>query len=189
MVSLLAVNLAMRTGGGSGYLTLVAFIFILPFFIFSGYAGHIADVFSKRRVLVVTKAFEIIVMGLAILAFLSERIELMLGIVFLMGLQSTFFSPAKYGILPEMLPDKDLSRANGLLEMSTFLAIILGTSIGGAMVAAWEDQLAWVGLALVMIAITGALTSFGISKVPPSGSPKSHRLNPWAEIGTGIRRL
>jgi acyl-[acyl-carrier-protein]-phospholipid O-acyltransferase/long-chain-fatty-acid--[acyl-carrier-protein] ligase len=88
-----------------------------------------------------------------------------------------------------MLPDRDLSRANGLLEMSTFLAIILGTSIGGALVAVWKDQLVWIGLVLVMIAVTGALTSFGISKVPPSGSAKPLRLNPWGEIGTGTRRL
>jgi len=121
VVSLLAVNLAISAGGGSAYLSLVGAVFMLPFFLFSGYAGHMADVFSKRNVLVITKAFEIIAMVLGLFALLSGQFELMLDVVFLMALQSTFFSPAKYGILPEMLPDKDLSRANGLLEMSTFL--------------------------------------------------------------------
>ena len=111
VITLLAANLAISAGGGSGYLPLIAAVFMLPFVIFSGYAGHLADVSSKRNVLVVTKVFEIVAMILAFFAFFTERIELMVGILFLMGLQSTFFSPAKYGILPEMLPDKDLSES------------------------------------------------------------------------------
>ncbi|MFQ5851610.1 MAG: MFS transporter [Candidatus Binatia bacterium] len=189
VVSLLAANLAISGGGGSGYLSLVGAVFILPFFLFSGYAGHVADLFSKRTVLVVTKAFEIFVMILALLAFGSERVEPMLGVLFLMALQSTFFSPAKYGILPEMLPDKDLSRANGLLEMSTFLAIILGTSIGSVMFAIWKGRLGLIALVLIVIALVGAFASLGISRVPPSGARKSFRVNPLAEIGGGIRRL
>ncbi|MFQ5961551.1 MAG: MFS transporter, partial [Candidatus Methylomirabilales bacterium] len=189
VVAMLAVHVATSSGGGSGQLSLVGAVFIVPFFLFSGYAGHVADVFSKRSVLIVTKALEIVAMALGIFAFLSGRIELMLGVLFLMALQSTFFSPAKYGILPEMLPDKDLSRGNGLIEMTTFLAIILGTSIGSVMFAAWKNQLGWIGLILTVIAVTGTLTSLGISRVPPSGARKPFRPNPWAEIGRGLTRL
>ena len=189
VVSLLAVNAAVSAGGGSGALSLISVIFILPFFLFSGYAGYAADACSKRTVLVVTKAFEIGAMGLGFFAFLSGRIELMLGVLFLMALQATFFSPAKYGILPELLPDKDLSRANGLLEMSTFLAILLGTSLGSMMFVAWKDRLGVIGLVLVVISIAGTLASLGIPKVPPAGTGKSFRLNPWAEILSGLRRL
>jgi len=189
VVSLLAVNLAISAGGGSGYLPWVGAVFMLPFFLFSGYAGHMADVFSKRNVLVITKAFEIVAMVLGLFALLSGRIELMLGIVFLMALQSTFFSPAKYGILPEMLPDKDLSRGNGLLEMSTFLAIILGTWLAGEMLAAWKERLEVIGLVLIGLAVVGTITSLGIVKVPASGAQKPFKLNPWAEIGSGIKRL
>lgn len=189
VVTLLAADLAISAGGGSGYLPLVAAVFILPFVIFSGYAGHLADVFSKRNVLVVTKVFEILAMILAFFAFFTERIELMVGIVFLMGIQSTFFSPAKYGILPEMLPDRDLSRANGLLEMSTFLAIILGTWLGGEMLAAWNDRLGLIGLVLVGIAVAGTITSLGILRVSPSGAEKPFQMNPWAQIGSGMKRL
>ncbi|MFQ5961156.1 MAG: MFS transporter, partial [Candidatus Methylomirabilales bacterium] len=189
VVAMLAVSVATSSGGGSGPLSLVGAVFILPFFLFSGYAGHAADVFSKRTVLIVTKALEIVAMTLGFFAFLSGRIDLMLGVLFLMALQSTFFSPAKYGILPEMLPDKDLSRGNGLLEMTTFLAIILGTSIGSVMFAGWKDHLGWIGLILIGIAIAGTITSLGISYVPPSGSRKRFRLNPWAEIGKGLKRL
>jgi len=189
VVSLLAADLATSTGGGSGYLSLVGAVFMLPFFFFSGYAGHVADVFSKRNVLVITKAFEIVAMALGFFAFLSQRIELMLGVVFLMALQSTFFSPAKYGILPEMIPDKDLSRANGLLEMSTFLAIILGTWLGGEMLAFWKDHMGLIGLVLIGIAVAGTITSLGIVKVPPFGAQKPFQLNPWAQIGSGMKRL
>ncbi len=189
VVSMIAVNMAAASGGGSGALSLVGAVFILPFLFFSGYAGHLADVYSKRSVLIVTKCFEIIWMGLSFLAFLSGRIDLMLGVLFLMALQSTFFSPAKYGILPEMLPDKDLSRANGLLEMSTFLAIILGTSIGSLMFAAWKDRLGLISLFLIAIAVSGTLISLGISRVPASGVHKPFPLNPWGEISKGIKRL
>lgn len=189
VVSLLAVGAHAGSREGSTYLSLAGFVFNLPFFLFSGYAGHLADVFSKRKVLIIVKFFEIVAMSLAFLAFFSNRIELMLGILFLMALQSTFFSPAKYGILPEMLHDKDLSRANGLLEMTTFLAIILGTSIGGLLCEFWKDQLGLIGLLLITIAVVGALTSLGIAKVPASGARKPFRLNPWAEIHIGIRHL
>src|SRR5881296_3632661 len=162
VVSLLAVNAAVSAGGGSGALSLISVIFILPFFLFSGYAGHAADAYSKRTVLVVTKAFEIGAMGLGFFAFLSGRIELMLGVLFLMALQATFFSPAKYGILPELLPDKDLSRANGLLEMSTFVAIVAGTALGSYMLAVWNSDLWVVGAAVLAIAVVGTATSFAI---------------------------
>ena len=189
IVSMLAVNLAAHQGGGSGYLSLVGAVFILPFFLFSGYAGHFADVLNKRTVLIATKSFEIVAMTLALFAFRSGRIEPMLGILFLMALQSTFFSPAKYGILPEMLPDKDLSRANGLLEMSTFLAIIMRTSGGSIMFAVWKDRLELIGLVLITIAVAGILVSRGISRVSPSGARKPFRLNPWGEVHQGIQRI
>ncbi|MGH7829536.1 MAG: MFS transporter, partial [Candidatus Binatia bacterium] len=189
VVSLLAGEIGVVSGEAGGYVSLVGAIFILPYFLFSGYAGYLSDVFDKRTVLIFSKSTEIVVMGLAWLAFWSGRIELMLAGLFFVALKSTFFSPAKYAILPEMFPDRELSRANGLLEMSTFLAIILGTSIGGIMFAVWKGSLGWIGLVLVLIAIAGTLASWGISRVPPSGARKPFRLNPWAEIGSGIRRL
>lgn len=189
VLSLLAVSGLAHGTDGSTYLPLIGALFILPFFLFSGYAGHLADVYSKRQVLVLTKVFEIVVMSLGLLAFLVGRIELMLGVLFLMALQSTFFSPAKYGILPEMLPNKDLSRANGWLEMSTFLAIILGTTVGSAMFAAWQGHLETIGLILIVIAVAGTFTSFSIPRVPPSGVRKPFRCNPWSEISRGLVRL
>ena len=189
IVTLVALDIPAAAGGGNQYIPLIGGLFILPFFLFSGYAGYLADVYSKRNILVAVKVFEIVAMSLGFLAFFADRIEPMLGVVFLMGLHSTFFSPAKYGILPEMLPDKDLSRGNGLLEMSTFLAIILGTSVGGAIYEAWKDRLGWIGMVLMVIAVLGTLTSLGITKVRPSGAPKKFVLNPLAEIWQGTKQL
>src|SRR5215471_221916 len=140
VISLLAVHAASSAAGGGSQPSLIGAVFVLPFFLFSGYAGYAADVYSKRSVLVLTKALEIVVKGLGWLALLSGHSALMLGVLFLLALQATFFSPAKYSILPELVADQELSHANGFLEMSGFLAIILGTSLGGIMFAAWKNQ-------------------------------------------------
>ena len=189
IVTLVALDIPSAAGGGNQYIPLIGGLFILPFLLFSGYSGHLADVHSKRNVLVAVKVFEIVAMSLGLLAFFFDRIEPMLVVVFLMGLHSTIFSPAKYGILPEMLPDKDLSRGNGLLEMSTFLAIILGTAVGGTIYEAWKDRLGWIGVVLVGIAVLGTLTSLGITKVRPSGAVNEFVLNPLTEIWQGTQRL
>src|SRR6185295_20031525 len=110
-VSLVALN-AVVSGAGSFYVDLIALLFILPSALFSGYAGQLADVYSKRAVLVGFKVFEIFVMTLALIAFLAGGIDSMLVIVFLMGVHAAFFSPAKYGILPEMVPNAELSPGN-----------------------------------------------------------------------------
>ena len=186
VVSLVALN---AIAGGGFYVDLIAFLFILPSALFSGYAGHLADVCSKRAVLVSVKIFEIAVMALALAAFAAGGVAPMLVIVFLMGVHAAFFSPAKYGILPEMLPDAELSRGNGLLEMSTFVAIILGTSLSGPVYTAWKERPEWIGILLVAIAALGTWTSFGITKVPAASPQRRFRLNPFGEIWQGLRRL
>ena len=189
IVTLVALDIPVSAGGGKHYIPLIGGLFILPFLLFSGYSGYLADVYSKKKVLVAVKCFEIVAMSLGLLAFFLNRMEPMLVVVFLMGLHSTIFSPAKYGILPEILSDQDLSRGNGLLEMSTFMAIILGTSLGGTIYEAGKDRLGWIGVVLVAIAMLGTLTSLGIARVPPSGSAKKFVSNPIAEIWHGTRRL
>src|SRR5260370_11677416 len=145
-------------------------ICVLPFLLSSGYSGHLADSISKRTVLISVKVFEVFVMGLAFAVFFSTRMELMLVVLFLMALHSTIFSPAKYGIVPEMLPDKDLSRANALLEMSTFGAIVLGTSIGSFLFTAWKDEACKIALVQLVAAVLCLLSSFKITRVAPAGT-------------------
>ncbi len=189
IVSMRAVHVAAKTGSGSEYLALAGAVFVLPFLLFSGYSGHLADAFSKRKVLISVKVFEVLVMGLGLAAFFSTRIELMLVVLFLMALHSTIFSPAKYGIVPEMLADRDLSRANALLEMSTFVAIVLGTSLGSFLFTLWRERPWNMGLATLGVALAGLAVSFKIARVRPAGAAGPFRANPFSEIATGTKHL
>jgi acyl-[acyl-carrier-protein]-phospholipid O-acyltransferase / long-chain-fatty-acid--[acyl-carrier-protein] ligase len=171
------------------YVPLVPAVFTLPSLLFSGYAGHLADAVSKRSVLIGVKAFEIAIMlfGLAVLH--AGWVEGMLGVVFLMGLHAAIFGPAKYGIVPEMVEDRELSRANALLEMSTFVAIVLGIAGGGVLVAVWRAAAWRIGVVTLGIAIVGFATSLGIARVPASGAKQAFRWNPFGEIASSTRHL
>ena len=164
-------------------------MFIAPFLLFSGYAGDFADRFSKRRVIVAMKIFEIVAMALAVPALASGRFDLQMAVLFLMGTQATCFSPAKYGIVPEIVPDEDLSRANGLLEMSTFLAIVLGTAIGGPLLVMWRDRPAWIGVGLTAVAVLGTLVATRIPAVAPARPAGRIVINPFGETWRSVRRL
>jgi acyl-[acyl-carrier-protein]-phospholipid O-acyltransferase/long-chain-fatty-acid--[acyl-carrier-protein] ligase len=185
VVSFLAMDALGKVNG----VAVAGAVFILPFLLFSGYAGHLADVRSKRQVLVWTKSLEVIAMLLAVPALLTGRVDFLLAVLFLMAAQSTLFSPAKYGIVPELWPEEELSRANGLLEMSTFVAIVLGSSVGGAVFAAWRDTPMAIGGFLVAIAVIGTVTSLRIPET--AVMPRPHKLHwaPWGEIFAGFRRL
>ncbi len=100
MVSMLAVEIAANTQLGARYLSIAYAVFVLPFLLFAGHAGQLADRFSKTRVLQITKALEIVTMLLGLSRLLLNRIELLLVVLFLLADQANFFSPAKYGILP-----------------------------------------------------------------------------------------
>jgi acyl-[acyl-carrier-protein]-phospholipid O-acyltransferase / long-chain-fatty-acid--[acyl-carrier-protein] ligase len=188
VVSMLAVH-AVAAGRAGRELSIVSAVFILPFLLFSGYAGQLADVYSKRTVLVVSKSLEIVAATLGLVAFTFGHLQLTYAVLFLIALQATFFSPAKYGILPEMLPDRELSRANGVLEMSTFVAIVLGTAVGGYLFEAWRAHLWLVGLLVVMVAAVGTVTSFWIPQVAAAAPDQRVDRNPWGEIWTGIATL
>lgn len=189
VVSMLAIGTAINVGGAGAYISAAGIVFILPYLLFSGYAGFVADAFDKRTVLVATKVIEIGVMTLALAALIAGRIEALFVTLFLMAVQSTFFSPAKYGILPEILPAPLLLNANGILEMSRYVAVILGTVAGGALLAHFSDRPILMGAVLIAVACVGAITSLRINPVPRSGSRKRFQVNPWVEVVAGIRRL
>ena len=174
---------------GGAWVPLVPAVFTVPALLFSGYSGHLADRVSKRSVLIGVKVFEIAVMlfGLATLA--TGWTGGMLLVVFLMGLHATVFSPAKYGIVPEMLPDRDLSRGNALLEMSTFVSIVLGIAGGGLLFAVWRHAAWRIGAVTAAIALAGFLSSLRITRVAPSGARQPFQVNPFGEIGESIRHL
>ncbi len=188
IVSLVAVRAASQAGGGS-YLALAGAVFVLPFLLFAGYAGQLADRYSRSRVLQVTKSLEIITMLVGIGALVSGKIEFLLVVLFLLATQANFFSPAKYGFLPETITERGISRANGLLELTTFIAIVIGTSFGTFLYSTWKDAPVLMGSTLLGIAIVGTLASLFIQKVPASGSREPFHLNPFHEIVEGTREL
>jgi acyl-[acyl-carrier-protein]-phospholipid O-acyltransferase/long-chain-fatty-acid--[acyl-carrier-protein] ligase len=189
VVSLLAVLAVSDKNSAGAYLSLAGFIFIAPFLIFSAYAGQLADKFEKRTVVVVTKAIEIAAMLLALFALISGSIEWMLIVLFFTATQAAFFSPAKYGIVPELVEDRHLPRANGLLEMSTFVAVILGTIAGTLLVATWKHQPAFIGLFLIAIAVLGTLTSLKIVRTPAPAAHRPFSWNPLGDVAIGLKHL
>jgi acyl-[acyl-carrier-protein]-phospholipid O-acyltransferase / long-chain-fatty-acid--[acyl-carrier-protein] ligase len=174
---------------GGMYVPLVPAVFTLPTLLFSGYSGHLADRVSKRTVLIAVKVFEIAIMLFGLATLRAGWTEGMLGVVFLMGLHAAVFSPAKYGIVPEMLPDRDLSRGNALLEMSTFVAIVLGIAGGGVLFAAWKAAAWRIGLVTLAVALAGFAASLRITRVAPAGSTEPFRWNPFGEIAASTRGL
>jgi acyl-[acyl-carrier-protein]-phospholipid O-acyltransferase/long-chain-fatty-acid--[acyl-carrier-protein] ligase len=189
IVSIMAVRIASDANSSSRYLALAGAVFVLPFLLFAGTAGQLADRFSKTRVLQITKAFEILIMIMGIVALTSARIDLLLVVLFLLAMQANFFSPAKYGILPEMMGEAQISRANGLLELSTFIAIVIGTSFGAMLFERWKDQPLLMGATLLGIAVVGSLASLHIAYVPPAGSTEPFHWNPFTEVIAGSRSL
>ncbi len=181
---------ALHVGNANpAYVPLVPAVFTLPSLLFSGYSGHLADLVSKRRVLIGVKLFEIAIMLFGLTTLIASWTEGMLLVVFLMGLHAAIFSPAKYGIVPEMLGDRDLSRGNALLEMSTFVAIVLGIAGGGVLFAVWKAEPWRIGAATLAIAAIGFATSLRITRVPASGATQPFRWNPFAEIAGSTRHL
>jgi MFS family permease len=189
IVQVTAVAIAAGEGGSVKYLALANAVFVIPFLLFAGPAGQIADRFSKTRVLQFTKLFEIPVMIFGIFALMAHRIDMLLVVLFCLATQANFFSPAKYGILPEIMGEENLARANGLIELSTFAAIVLGTGAGALLFAHWKQTPLYMGLTLLAIAVVGSLTSLGITKAAPAGSTVPFRWNPFHEVWIGMGSL
>lgn len=157
---------------------LSAGLFILPFFLFSATAGQLADKLSKSKLMKWVKAFEILVMGCAIIGFLTESLPLLLSVLFLMGLQSTFFGPAKYSVLPEIVPEDDLIAGNALVETGTFVAILLGTIAAGVIVGGVSNGTLVVCGAVFAIAVLGWLVSLRLPKLEPADPNLEFSWNP-----------
>lgn len=136
-------------------------LFALPWVFFSGIAGFFSDKTSKQRGIFWFKVLEIVVMFAGMLAFWSATLWPLMLVLFLMSVQSTFFGPAKYGVLSELFRSRDLPNINGMFQMTTFLAIIFGTAIAGLAKENWDDQtgLAIVSGLCICIAILGTISS------------------------------
>lgn len=148
-------------------LTNLAFgLFILPFFLFSAFAGQVADKYEKSVLIQRVKMFEIMVMLIACLGFYFNSVGLLIFVLFLMGSQSSLFGPVKYGYLPEKLSTDELIGGNAMVEASTFISILLGTILGGVLIAL--DSVFPVSFAVVMFAALGFLSAKQIPNSPPA---------------------
>jgi acyl-[acyl-carrier-protein]-phospholipid O-acyltransferase/long-chain-fatty-acid--[acyl-carrier-protein] ligase len=188
IVSVVAIRTAGAANAGRD-LAIAGAVFVLPFIVFAGYAGQLADRFSKTRVLQITKSLEVITMLMGMAALITGRLDLLMAVLFLLATQANFFSPAKYGILPETVSEANLSRANGLLELTTFIAIIAGSSLGTLLYERWRDRPMWMGGLLLALAAIGTVASIWIQYAPAAGSVDRFRLNPFHEIAAGTRAL
>jgi hypothetical protein len=139
--------------------TLSGGIFILPYFLFSATAGQLADKYEKSSLIRRVKILEITIISIAVMAFYWQDIALLILLLFLMGAQSAFFGPLKYGILPQHLQENELIGGNGLIQMGTFLAILLGIILGGVLVAVKPHGTLIVAGVVVTLALLGFFAS------------------------------
>ncbi len=187
LVIMLAFHAAALTTLNSGTLVnLCAGLFILPFFLFSATAGQLADKYDKSRIIRYVKLFEICIMLVGTVGFLHQNLALLIGALFLMGLHSTIFGPVKYSILPQHLQFEELVGGNGLVEMGTFLAILIGTVLGGVLIAQ-ENSATLVSVAVIAIACAGYLTSRAVPSAPPAAPDLRINWNPLTETWANLQ--
>ncbi|WP_417387195.1 MFS transporter [Gimesia sp.] len=141
-------------------------VFALPFVFFSGLGGWYADRHTKRTIVIACKVAEIVIALLAMAAFLTGAFLPLLIVLGLLSTQSAIFGPAKYGILPEMLRDDDLPQANGIIQMTTFIAIIFGMASAGFVKQAFPDQLWKTSYFCIGIAVIGTISSLWVRRTP-----------------------
>ncbi len=144
---------------------LAAMLFILPYFLFSALAGQIADKFEKSKLTRLIKLLELVIMAIAAVGFVFEWYALLFVALFLMGTHSTFFGPIKYAYLPQAMNENELVGANGLFQMGTSLAILLGMIIAGVLTQL-SQSFYWISVAVLVVAVLGYLAARYIPTMP-----------------------
>jgi acyl-[acyl-carrier-protein]-phospholipid O-acyltransferase/long-chain-fatty-acid--[acyl-carrier-protein] ligase len=157
-------------------------LFALPFLLFSMAGGFLADRFSKRSVTIGTKIFEVGAMIFATFAFLQGSPILAFAVIFLASTQAAFFGPSKYGLLPELLPDELLSWGNGILELTTFIAVIAGAVVGPLLAQSLRGRAPVAAIIFGFCSLVGLATSWTITRVPPADPLKKFRFNIFADL-------
>ncbi|MFK8078681.1 MAG: MFS transporter [Granulosicoccus sp.] len=169
-------------------INLCAGLFILPFFLFSALCGQIADKVEKSRLIRRIKIAEICIMACGVTALTLNSLPLMIGVLFLMGTQSAFFGPVKYAILPQHLNESELTGGNGMVELGTFLAILVGTIAGTQLIARAPDgSVLPVSAVLIVIATMGYLASRSIPEAVAGDPQIKLSFNPLSETWKLVR--
>lgn len=187
LITLVAFHaMSLTTIDGSTLATVLPGIFILPFFLFSATAGQIADKFEKSQLIRFVKVFEICIMLFASLGFLLHSITLLALALFMMGTHSTLFGPVKYAYLPQHLAKEELIGGNGMVEMGSFVAILLG-QVFGAWLATLPQHEAVTSLAVTLTAILGYWQSRDIPASPAAAPQLKINWNPITETYSSMK--
>lgn len=187
LITLVAFHANRLTNIDGGTLaTLLPGLFILPFFLFSATAGQLADKFEKSQLIRYIKVFEIGIMLFASAGFFLHNIGLLATALFMMGMHSTIFGPVKYSYLPQHLKETELIGGNGMIEMGTFVAILLGQVLG-AWVAMQQQHEIITSLAILLIAVMGYSSSRGIPNSPAAAPQLNINWNPITETYRSIQ--
>ena len=181
MIVLIGFHLGLSIEAASTYAMIAPAIFILPFFLFSASAGQIAEKFEKTRLIRYVKLFEIAAMLIAVYAFHAHQVTLLFIVLFLMGLHSTVFGPIKYAILPQALKPDELVGGNGLVEMGTSIAVLLGMMIGGTLMALGDYGATAASILVVAVALAGYLASRAIPPAPATAPDLKFNFNAAGE--------
>jgi 1-acyl-sn-glycerol-3-phosphate acyltransferase len=162
-------------------------LFIFPFLLFSATSGQLADKFPKERLIRLVKDLEIVIMLLAGYGFLQQNVPVLLSCVFLMGLHSTLFGPVKFAYLPQHLSERELTGGNGMVEMGTFVAILLGNVAGGLLIAMPLVGGSYVAGACLLIALAGRVCAQGVPVSPATDPALRINWNPFTETWRNLK--
>jgi 1-acyl-sn-glycerol-3-phosphate acyltransferase len=162
-------------------------LFILPFLLFSATSGQLADKYDKRSLIRFVKCLEIAIMVLAAIGFFGANVPILLACTFLMGLHSTLFGPVKFAYLPQHLGERELTGGNGMVEMGTFVAILLGNVAGGLIIAMPQVGPHWVGISCIALAAAGRLVAQWIPASPSTDPALKINWNPFTETWRNLR--
>lgn len=189
LITLVAFHAASLTSmDGSTLTTLLPGLFILPFFLFSATAGQIADKYEKSRLIRFVKLFEISIMLFASAGFFLHNIWLLSAALFMMGMHSTLFGPVKYAYLPQHLMPHELIGGNGMVEMGSFVAILLGQVLGAWLIMQKQYEL-FTSLAIVLIGGFGYFSSRGIPDTPAAEPSLKINWNPVTETILNVKLI
>ncbi|MCW7539993.1 MFS transporter [Aquabacterium sp. A7-Y] len=162
-------------------------LFILPFLLFSATSGQLADKYDKAVLIRFVKSLEIAIMAVAGWGFMTQQVALLLACVFLMGLHSTLFGPVKYAYLPQHLDERELTGGNGMVEMGTFVAILLGNVAGGLLIAVPGSGSTYVAWACFGLAVLGRVTAQRVPVSPATDPQLKINWNPVTETWRNLK--
>ncbi len=162
-------------------------LFILPFLLFSATSGQLSDKYDKTRMIRLVKNLEIVIMLVAAYGFLAHDVATLLACIFLMGLHSTLFGPVKYALLPQVLSERELTGGNGMVEMGTFVAILLGNLAGGLIVAIPEIGHQSVAVACLAMAVAGRVFAQYMPAAPATDPRLKINWNPFTETFRNLK--